>query len=43
MSVFKRGGVYWYDFRFQGGRFQESTGLRNKTAASHAEASEKRH
>jgi integrase len=38
MSVFRRGGVYWYDFRFQGERFQESTGLRNKTAASRAEA-----
>jgi len=38
MSVFRRGGVYWYDFRFQGERFQESTGLKNKTAASRAEA-----
>ncbi len=38
MSVFRRGGVYWYDFWFQGERFQESTGLNNKTAASRAEA-----
>jgi integrase len=38
MSVFRRGGVYWYDFQFQGQRFQQSTGLNNKTAASRAEA-----
>ena len=38
MSVFKRGGVYWYDFWFRGERFQESAGLNNKTAASRAEA-----
>lgn len=38
MSVYKRGGVYWYDFWFQGERCQESTGLRNKTAALRAEA-----
>jgi integrase len=38
MSIFKRGGVYWYEFTFQGERIQKSTGLRNKTAASQAEA-----
>ena len=38
MSVFKRGGVYWYEFWFQGQRCRESTGLRNKTAALRAEA-----
>src|SRR6266851_6258124 len=38
MSVYRRGGVYCYDFRFRGERYQASTGLRNKTAALRAEA-----
>lgn len=38
MSVFKRGGVYWYNFVFQGQRIRESTGLTNKTAAGRAES-----
>jgi integrase len=38
MSVYKRGGVYWYEFRFQGQRYHQSTGLTNKTAARRAEA-----
>jgi hypothetical protein len=38
MSVFKRGGVYWYEFYFNGQRYRESTGLNNKTAALRAEA-----
>lgn len=38
MSVYKRGGIYWYDFWFQGQRFRDSTGLSNKTAALRAEA-----
>jgi integrase len=38
MSVYKRGGVYWFDFWFQGQRFRESTKLNNKTAALRAEA-----
>jgi integrase len=38
MSVYKRGGVYWYDFWFRGIRYRESTGLTNKTAATDAEA-----
>jgi integrase len=38
MSVYKRGGVYWYDFWFQGQRYRQSTGLNNKTAALRAEA-----
>ena len=38
MSVYKRGGVYWYEFWFQGQRFRQSTGLNNKTAALRAEA-----
>ena len=38
MSVYKRGGVYWYDFWFQGQRHRNSKGLNNKTAALRAEA-----
>jgi integrase len=38
MSIYRRGGVYWYEFQFQGERIQESSGLRNKTAALRAEA-----
>ena len=38
MSVYKRGGVYWFDFWFHGQRLRESTGLNNKTAALRAEA-----
>lgn len=38
MSVYKRGGVYWYDFWFQGQRYRQSTSLTNKTAAGRAEA-----
>jgi integrase len=38
MSVYKRGGVYWYDFWFRGQRLRQSTGLNNKTAALRAEA-----
>ena len=37
MSVFKRGGVYYYEFTYRGQRVRESTGLTNKTAASRAE------
>jgi len=38
MSVYKRGGVYWYEFCFRGQRFRQSSGLNNKTAALRAEA-----
>jgi integrase len=38
MSVYKRGGVYWYDFWFRGIRYRESTGLTNKNAATDAES-----
>lgn len=38
MSIYRRGGVYWYDFWFQGQRFRNSTSLNNKTAALRAEA-----
>ncbi len=38
MSVYVRGGVYWYEFVFQEQRIRESTKLTNKTAALRAEA-----
>jgi len=38
MSVYKRGGVYWYEFWFRGQRYRQSTGLSNKTVALRAEA-----
>ena len=38
MSVYKRGGVYCYDFVFQGQRIRKCTRLANKTAALRAEA-----
>ena len=38
MSVYKRGGVYWYEFWFRGQRFRQSTGFNNKTVALRAEA-----
>ncbi len=38
MSVYKRGGVYWYDFWFRGIRYRESSGLTNKNAATDAES-----
>lgn len=38
MSVYRRGKAYSYDFWFRGQRIRESSGLRNRTAAIHAEA-----
>ena len=38
MSVYKRGGIYWYDFWFKGQRYRQSTGLSNKTVALRAES-----
>jgi integrase len=38
LSVYKRGGVYWYEFQFHGQRYRESTGLNNKTAAERTES-----
>jgi integrase len=38
LSVYKRGGVYWYEFQFHGQRYRESTRLNNKTAAERAES-----
>lgn len=38
MSLYKRGGVWWYDFQVDGLRIRESTGLTSRSAAAHAEA-----
>lgn len=40
MSVFKRKNsqYYWYDFIFEGRRYQESTAVTNKIAAERIEA-----
>jgi hypothetical protein len=37
MSVFKRGGVYWYKFVFNGARTRESAKTTSKTIAREAE------
>ena len=33
MALVKRGGVWWFDFRFEGRRYQRSTKERNKNKA----------
>ncbi|MGH9508401.1 MAG: tyrosine-type recombinase/integrase [Terriglobales bacterium] len=38
MAVFRRGKVWWYDFRFAGVRIRESTGARTRAQALQAEA-----
>ncbi len=38
MTLFRRGGVYWYDFQVNGTRIRESTGLRKKSDAARTEA-----
>lgn len=38
MAVFKRGGVWWYDFRGAGIRIRESSQAKTKADALHAEA-----
>ncbi len=42
MSIFERGGVYWYDFYFAGRRFRESTKSPSKTLAKIAEQNRRR-
>jgi len=37
MSLYKRGGVWWYDFIVKGGRVRGSTGLGSKSAAAEVE------
>ena len=41
MSVFKRGGYYYYEFTFRGQRHRQSTRMTNKTAALRVEALKK--
>jgi len=38
VAVFRRGKVWWYDFRFAGVRIRESTGARTRAQALQAEA-----
>src|SRR5580700_6870953 len=38
MSLYKRGDVYWYEFRFNGTRVQESAHTGNKDAARQIES-----
>jgi integrase len=42
MSLFRRGGVWWYEFWFAGRRVQESTKSKSKTIAGKAEQDRKR-
>ncbi|HUA97196.1 MAG TPA: site-specific integrase [Terracidiphilus sp.] len=41
MSIYKRGGVYWYTFVFEGKRIQQSTKQGDPSAARTMEAAEK--
>jgi integrase len=41
MGVYRRGRIWWYVFEFEGRKIQESSGLRNRTAAIRAEAKRK--
>src|SRR5579863_4828323 len=41
MAVYKRGGVWWYGFVFNGDRIQESTKQGNKRVAEQMEAAHK--
>lgn len=42
MSLFRRGGVWWYEFYFAGQRIRESTKSTSKTVAREAERNRKR-
>jgi integrase len=42
MSAYKRGGVYWYEFEFQGQRIRESAHTTSKTIAKQAEQQRRR-
>lgn len=41
MALTKRGGIYWYDFHFNGERYQETTKTGNKRAAEQIQAKAK--
>ena len=38
MALYKRGDVYWYEFRFKGERVQKSAHTGNKDAARQIES-----
>src|SRR5216683_2004585 len=42
MGVYKRGGVYWYEFNFDGARIRESARTTSKTIARQAELQRRR-
>ena len=42
MSVYRRGDVWWYKFRFAGQMIRESTKSESKTVAKDAERSRRR-
>jgi len=42
MSVYKRGGVWWYEFSFQGQRIRDSAKTNSKTIAREAERARRR-
>jgi integrase len=42
MSTYKRGGVWWYEFAFQGQRIRESAGTNSKTLAEKIERHRRR-
>jgi len=42
MGVYKRGGVYWYEFNFDGARIRESARTSSKTIAKQAELQRRR-
>ena len=42
MSLFRRGGVWWYEFWFAGRRIQESSKSPSKTVAKNAEQKRRR-
>jgi hypothetical protein len=37
MSIYKRGGLYWYEFEFAGSRIRKSAKTKSKTIAREAE------
>ena len=41
MTLYRRGGVWWYEFVFRGHRIRESTKLRNKELARKVEAAKR--
>lgn len=42
MAVYKRGGVYWFEFNFNGARIRESAHTSSKTIAKEAETQRRR-